>query len=323
MLFNDMVEGTTTTTNSGPPPRQQDDPPLTSSTSSSAEIIQRKQRLHSMVFKRKSNFAYLKKTMEGTGHWLNCVRLTKADIRRFVRQNVPNQRTIMYLYLSMSISNLLGEMYSSNAQVVRAFLQLLEEYEYYFSGTTVQSVKYLMAKNSPSMFPVSFVAPTSSSSGSQSTTAIPSGGIASQNNNVAAAGIGPSAFAGLLDNDDTPTLDTSDSGVTPQTTSKGRSTAATGGPSIHKFDSTIVFEHLITCHVPFELDHVEVCVGLCEILISLYDRFPCEECYTNAVIYDSIMKIDGRMKRYVVSLIAKELTDFCTVAVKNETESLR
>ena len=275
-----------------------------------------------MVFKRKSNFAYLKKTMEGNGHWLNCVRLTKADIRRFVLQNIPNQRTIMYLYLSMSISNLLGETYPSNGHVVRAFLQLLEEYEYYFSGTTVQSVKYLMAKNSPSMFPVSFVAP---SSGSQNTTSVPSG-IASQNNTIAAAGIGPSALAGLLDNDDmavSPTLDTSDSGIAPQTSSKGRSTTAGGGPSIHKFDSTIVFEHLITCHLPFELDHVEVCVGLCEILISLYDRFPCEECYTNPVIYDSIMKIDGRMKRYVVSLLAKELTDFCTVAVKNETETLR
>ena len=318
MLFSDMLEGSVKNS----PPRQQEDTPLTSiSSSSSAETIQRKQRLHSMVFKRKSNFAYLKKTMEGTGHWLNCVRLTKQDIRRFVRQHVPNQRTIMYLYLSMSISKLLDEMYTSNAHVVRAFLQLLEEYEYYFSGTTVQSVKYLMAKNSPSIFPVSFVVTPTSSSGSPNATAGTTG-ITSQNNNVATTGIGPSALAGLLDNDDA-TLDTSESGMAPNTASKGRSTPAIGGPSIHKFDSTIVFEHLITCHVPFELDHVEVCVGLCEILISLYDRFPCEECYTNAVIYDSIMKIDGRMKRYVVSLIAKELTDFCTIAVKNETETLR
>ncbi len=36
---------------------------------------------------------------------------------------------------------------------VRAFSQLIEEWEYYNAGTAMQSVKYMMAKNSPCVYP--------------------------------------------------------------------------------------------------------------------------------------------------------------------------
>ena len=144
-------------------------------------------------------------------------------------------------------------------------------------------------------------------------------------------GIGPSAFAGLID-DDPSSTDQSDtthsSSAAHPTSTTNATTPATpksrhGGPTIHKFDSTIVYEHLVTSHVPFELDHVEVFVSLCEELTAPYDRFPHEECYSSSAIYDAIMKIDSRIKRYVVELIAKELTEFAAAGLKNEMESLR
>lgn len=36
---------------------------------------------------------------------------------------------------------------------VRAFSQLMEEWEYHFAGTAMQSVKYVMAKNSSFVYP--------------------------------------------------------------------------------------------------------------------------------------------------------------------------
>jgi hypothetical protein len=210
-----------------------------------------------MVYKRKTNFGYLRKILEGGGFWMNSVRLTAPDIVRFTNQMIPTERTTQYLCLSVSISNMLAETYPSNAHVVRAFLQLLEEYEYHFAGTTFQSMKYMLAKNSPTMFPVA-----------PAVLAIPPSTL--QNGSVSLGdrgGIGVSAFAGLADDEPSPadTPDTNHNNTTANTTANaGPPKARHGGPSIHKFDSAVVYEHLVTSHVPFELDHVEVFVSLCE-----------------------------------------------------------
>lgn len=51
-------------------------------------------------------------------------------------------------------------------------------------------------------------------------------------------------------------------------------------PSVHKFNNVVVFEYLQIPHISFELDYVEVLMGLCDSLCELYDRFLSEECYT-------------------------------------------
>lgn len=255
---------------------------------------------------------------------MNSIRLSKADIFRFIAQMVPSERTTQYLCLSMSIANMLTETYPSNAHVVRAFLQLLEEYEYYFAGATVQSMKYLLAKNSPTLYPVAASAAAFvSTTGGTTTVPPPHSGSIPIGDRPSTT---PTTLAGT--DDDPPPTDAPDTNhnsttATPTVSPTPASKSRHGGPSIHKFDSTIVYEHLVTSHVPFELDHVEVFVSLCEVLTALYDRFPHEECYSSGAIYDSIMKIDSRMKKYVVELVAKELTEFSTGVLKSEAESLR
>ncbi len=51
----------------------------------------------------------------------------------------------------MSLARILS--LNAGIQTVRAFSQLVEEWEYYNAGTAYQSMKYVMAKNSPCYYP--------------------------------------------------------------------------------------------------------------------------------------------------------------------------
>jgi hypothetical protein len=107
-------------------------------------------RLEALVHQRISNFQYLRKVHEGGNFWLNIVLLTLSDIQQLVAV-VPKQRTVTFYYLGLSIFNLLDV--KSGIATVRAFSQLLEEFEYYTSGTAMQGMKMLMAKNSVCVYP--------------------------------------------------------------------------------------------------------------------------------------------------------------------------
>jgi hypothetical protein len=188
-----------------------------------ALILQRKQRLQSMVHKRTFNLKYLMKAHEGGVFWLNCILLTKDDIAGYVQQIVPKQRILMYFYLASSTANVLA--LARGAVTVKAFLHLLEEWEYYFAGPATQSMKFVLAKNSPCMYP---------------TSSAPIHRV-------------------IHSNDDSDWI---------------------RPPPMSKFDNVVVYEYLQTPHVPFELDYVEVLIGLCEAVVALYDRFLSKECYT-------------------------------------------
>ena len=116
-----------------------------------AFVMQRKQRLQALVCKRKSDLAYLIRAHEGGTFWLNCILLSKDDIWRY-RCTVPKVRTLMYYQLATGASTILA--LNSGTLRVSAFLQLLEEWEYYYAGAAVQSVKFVLARNSLSMYPL-------------------------------------------------------------------------------------------------------------------------------------------------------------------------
>ena len=90
------------------------------------------------------------KTHEGGVFWLNCILLTKDDISKYVQQSIPKNRTLMYYYLASSTSSILT--LARGAVTVKAFLQLLEEWEYYFAGSAMQSMKFVLARNSPCIY---------------------------------------------------------------------------------------------------------------------------------------------------------------------------
>eukprot|EP01032_Pedospumella_encystans_P014292 gene14292-16429_t len=220
--------------------------------------LQRKQRLQAMIIKRQRNLAYLKKVHQGGCYWLNTILLTHADLLAYSTKFVSKQRVESFFSLGISISKIVE--LNPGLPVVRAFSQLMEEWEYVHSGTTMQSVKFMMAKNSTCVYPQM------------------------------------SPIEGFSD---------------------------LARPSVYKFNNAVVFEHLRLPHIPFELDYLEVFTGLCVELSKLYEKLIHEECYANQIIYDTIVRLDTRVKHHIINLVSKEVTDACSAKMKSNTRSLR
>jgi hypothetical protein len=118
--------------------------------------LQRKQRLEAVTYKRRTNLAYLKKVHEGGCFWFNVVLLSKPDILYYVQHTVPRQRADAFYSLAVSIYRILDLRFEGRPlDAVRAFSQLMEEWEYHHSGTAMQGMKFMMAKHSPCMYPES------------------------------------------------------------------------------------------------------------------------------------------------------------------------
>ena len=188
--------------------------------------LQRKYKLEQMVKKRHANLLYLKKVHEGHSYWLNTVLFSESDVEGYINTAITKQRVESYFSLGLSISKILK--LGHGLDIVRGFSQLLEEWEYMTSGSAMQSVKYVMAKNSSCIYP--------------------------QMNPI-------DGLSDLL------------------------------RPSVYKFNNVVVFEYLEDPHVAFDLDYVEVLYGLCDELITLYDSMISEECYTDTVVYLSLIHI--------------------------------
>jgi hypothetical protein len=189
---------------------------------------------------------------------MNTTLLTNFDLKSYIERTVPKQRVESFFSLGISVSRIVG--LSSGVPVVRAFSQLVEEWEYVHSGATMQGVKFVMAKNSNCIHPQ------------------------------------PNHIESLSD---------------------------LSRPSVYKFNNTIVYEHLQLPHIPFELDYVEVLYCLFIELSKLYEKFLHEDCYSNQVVYDTIVRLDTRVKHHVISMLSKEITDVCVNKTKSGTRGLR
>jgi hypothetical protein len=241
--------------------------------------LQRKQRLQAMSIKRQRNFAYLKvtkqlimvtiilsnsiyfrfqKVHQGGCYWLNTVLLSAADVRHLIGHSVSKHRVDSLFTLGVSLSKI--TVLSAGTGIVRAFSQLMEEWEYVHSGPTMQGVKFMMAKTSPCPYPQM------------------------------------SPIEGFSD---------------------------LSRPSVYRFNNSVVYEHLQVPHIPFDLDYVEVFLGLCTQLSRLYEKLVHEDCYSNQVVYDAIVRLDTRVKHHVINQVAKEVTEACARKMKNGTRSLR
>eukprot|EP01040_Poterioochromonas_malhamensis_P007116 gene7116-7687_t len=136
----------------------------------------------------------------------------------------------------------------------------MEEWEYYNAGSTYQSMKYVMAKTSPCVYP----------------------------NTVPIEGM---------------------SDLT--------------RPTIYKFNNTIVYEFLQVHTIAYELDYREVVIQLADILYKLYENLFDQESYSNQVVYDTIVRLDTRIKHHFINLIAKEFTELSLHKMKESTLELR
>lgn len=113
--------------------------------------LQRKQRLEALIRKRKSNLLYLKKIHTGDCYWLNSCLFTKEDLINYGKNEVSKQKIESFFILGLSIARILD--IPNGLNFIRAFSQLIEEWEYYYSGTAMQGMKYMMAKTSPCIYP--------------------------------------------------------------------------------------------------------------------------------------------------------------------------
>lgn len=221
--------------------------------------VQRKYKINCMINKRKMNLLYLKKIHEGNSIWLNTVLFTNSDLTNYINTMVSKQRIESYFTLGISISKILK--LNTGISIIRGFSQLLEEWEYMHSGNAMQSMKFVMAKNSNCIYP--------------------------QLNPI-------EGYQDLL------------------------------RPSIYKFNNIVVYEYLEEPHIPFELDYVEVLYGLCDMLILLYEELVfIEDCYENQLIYDTIVRLDTKIKHHIINLISKEITQLCISKVKAANSTLQ
>ena len=94
-------------------------------------------------------------------------------------------------------------------------------------------------------------------------------------------------------------------------------------PMVYKFNNDVVYEHLVITHVPFELDYVEVFVNLCDTLHDLYDKLMHDECFSNVILYEAIVRLDVRIKHFVINVVAKEFQETTCTDSKNEIDLLR
>jgi hypothetical protein len=109
-----------------------------SETTFAALKLQRKQRLESMIEKRKNNFRYLMEIHQGEGYWLNSVLLDHRELNSHISDKAS--RAVMYYYFGLSLSKILE--LSAGPATIKAMVQLLEEWEYMFASSTMQSMKY-------------------------------------------------------------------------------------------------------------------------------------------------------------------------------------
>jgi hypothetical protein len=96
-------------------------------------------------------FVILQKVHQGGCYWLNVVLFTEADIKQYATHTVTKQRIESFFFLGLSISKITD--LPAGLSLIRAFSQLIEEWEYYHLGNTMQSVKFVMARNSQCIYP--------------------------------------------------------------------------------------------------------------------------------------------------------------------------
>ena len=61
--------------------------------------------------------------------------------------------------------------------------------------------------------------------------------------------------------------------------------------NLFRFGNEVVYLHLQTPHVAFELDYREVLFSLCDVLGLLYNKFVDEEIWQNSAVFDMLVKV--------------------------------
>eukprot|EP01083_Nonionella_stella_P175295 610071_1 len=94
--------------------------------------------LLSLVRKREKTLQYIKKGHRGNHHWLNTAKLTTEMIHKRKDKKTIEQ----WFVLGMSLGSLLD--FSHGSQIVRSFLQLMEEFDYFMSNNSAKNMRLIL-----------------------------------------------------------------------------------------------------------------------------------------------------------------------------------
>ena len=92
-------------------------------------------------------------------------------------------------------------------------------------------------------------------------------------------------------------------------------------PELFKFGGEAVFEHLVTPHVPHDLDYCEVVYSLMAVLTSIYSKLLDHTC-ASEVMYEALIRLDQRIKHHVVGLLGKDNTSLAIEVFREQVEAV-
>jgi hypothetical protein len=92
-------------------------------------------------------------------------------------------------------------------------------------------------------------------------------------------------------------------------------------PKLHKNGNNVEYEFLDIVNIPCELDYFEIIFALTETLKHVYAKFD-DECCSNKHIYETIIKLDSRLKNHFFGILEKELNKLAKKIVKEQMEDV-
>ncbi|KAE9128082.1 hypothetical protein PF010_g4632 [Phytophthora fragariae] len=108
---------------------------------------QRLRILEDLVQHRRSDWNYLKAMHEGSNYWLNVALLREQQVMNHLGDKQSIRRAAQFFYLGIGLGRLVGESLHPELLAMDC-CQLLEELEFYFSSSTVQGMKMMVATSS-------------------------------------------------------------------------------------------------------------------------------------------------------------------------------
>jgi hypothetical protein len=228
-----------------------------------------------LVEQRQRSLDYLKRVHEGPHPWMNVAFLKREHIN-----NRPSEeqaaRTQSLFYLGLSLGPVLA--LDSGAATVRAVAQLLEELDYHMAGAATQTM------------------------------------VRGGEPRCRTPGLPHTCHFLLCLFRSHACTHRSRSLCAPQKFMMARSLASQAAgdrddlkPSLLKSGKRHVYEILRTPPIPGDLDHCLVFVSLCEVLAQVYGKFNSEQGNSSAILAETVLKIDTRVKALVIAPTTAEL----------------
>ncbi|EXJ86226.1 hypothetical protein A1O1_06596 [Capronia coronata CBS 617.96] len=305
--------------------------------------------IQELANKRIATLDYLRKAHEGRTFWFNTVRFSESDIAK-LPSYTPNRlarRAVNYMLLGMSIPTILDVHPQPHAQstaatsaavaqdYLRSLSTLLAEFESFQQlhppdGSTASSL-------SRARIPQMFKRATATSRPRKSSGPVTDIGLPMLSQTSS-----PPTFSEAGHHASQPSIDTTTSG---NTFASSTSTLVTPSPSaplpsgsfpstsaiplpapVDAPNSTLLpnegpYTHLQTPPLPFTPDFFTVFATLCDVLIETYQRLlqilPSPAACT-PIISDLFTKVDGRIRKVVVSAIIREFETASRDSAKKE-----